>query len=288
MSDLILYLGNKNYSSWSFRPWIAMEAAGVPFTDRVIPFDFAGGNPEFKTISPTGKVPVLHHGAVRVWESLAIIEYVAELFPDAGIWPKDRPARSRESPVRDVDGNAFRFPGVAQCLPDEHPPHGLRGGSSCRTVSWTMSRGFRGDLEGTTLSEAPVGRSCSVLSPQQTLCIAPVVNRFEAYYDLVTDEDTLRGYMAAYDGISSGLDQVAGCGTQGNLGRTRGRGVRHFGSFPDDRIAGKSVRRIFVKNPGRGLVKQPYGACISRPKFPRSRRDECRPSVAAGDHVFAR
>ena len=94
MSNLVLYVGNKNYSSWSFRPWIAMEAAGVPFTDHVIPFDFAAGNPEIRKISPTGRVPVLRHGATRIWESLAIIEYVAELFPDAGIWPADRALRA--------------------------------------------------------------------------------------------------------------------------------------------------------------------------------------------------
>ncbi len=94
MSDLILYVGNKNYSSWSFRPWIAMTVAGVPFTDRVIPFDFANGNPAFRDISPTGRVPVLHHGAVRVWESLAIIEYVAELFPASGLWPQDAGMRA--------------------------------------------------------------------------------------------------------------------------------------------------------------------------------------------------
>jgi len=94
MTDLVLYVGNKNYSSWSFRPWIAMAAAGVPFTDRVIPFDFAAGNPEIRKISPTGRVPLLQHGDVKVWESLAIIEYVAELFPDAGIWPQDRVARA--------------------------------------------------------------------------------------------------------------------------------------------------------------------------------------------------
>ncbi|GMB83186.1 glutathione S-transferase family protein [Shinella zoogloeoides] len=94
MTDLVLYVGNKNYSSWSFRPWIAMAAAGVPFTDRVIPFDFAAGNPEIRKVSPTGRVPLLQHGDVKVWESLAIIEYVAELFPDAGIWPQDRVARA--------------------------------------------------------------------------------------------------------------------------------------------------------------------------------------------------
>ena len=94
MPDLLLYVGNKNYSSWSFRPWIALEAAGIPFTDKLIPFDFPAGNPEFFKLSPTGRVPVLHHGEIRVWESLAIIEYVAELFPDAPLWPCDRALRA--------------------------------------------------------------------------------------------------------------------------------------------------------------------------------------------------
>ncbi|PYE42172.1 glutathione S-transferase [Rhizobium sp. PP-WC-2G-219] len=88
MSDLVLYVGNKNYSSWSLRPWLALKGCGVPFTDIVIPFDFPNGNPRFREISPTARVPVLHHGAVRVWESLAIIEYAAELFPEAGLWPE--------------------------------------------------------------------------------------------------------------------------------------------------------------------------------------------------------
>ena len=93
MSDLVLYVGNKNYSSWSFRPWIALEATGVPFTDRVIPFDFAAGNPEIRKVSPTGKVPVLHHGDVKVWESLAICEYASELAGGAG-WPRDMRLRA--------------------------------------------------------------------------------------------------------------------------------------------------------------------------------------------------
>jgi len=94
MPDLVLHIGNKNYSSWSFRPWIALEAAGIPFTDHVVPFDFPAGNPAFRGLSPTGRVPVLHHGDMRVWESLAIIEYVADLFPGAGIWPEDIAARA--------------------------------------------------------------------------------------------------------------------------------------------------------------------------------------------------
>lgn len=94
MSELVLYIGNKNYSSWSLRPWLALEGCGVPFRDVVIPFDFPAGNPEIRKISPTGRVPVLHHGAFRVWESLAIIEYAADLFPEAGLWPDDIEARA--------------------------------------------------------------------------------------------------------------------------------------------------------------------------------------------------
>jgi glutathione S-transferase len=74
---------------------MALEACGIPFEEVVIPFDFAAGNPRIKEVSPTGRVPVLHHGASRIWESLAIIEYAAELFPDAGLWPKDSQERAR-------------------------------------------------------------------------------------------------------------------------------------------------------------------------------------------------
>ncbi|MGN7295037.1 glutathione S-transferase family protein [Rhizobium sp. SAFR-030] len=89
MDGLVLYIANKNYSSWSFRPWIAMKAAGIPFDEVLIPFDDNASNPRFREFSPTGKVPVLQHGSLHVWESLAIIEYVAELYPEAGIWPLD-------------------------------------------------------------------------------------------------------------------------------------------------------------------------------------------------------
>jgi glutathione S-transferase len=89
MDGLVLYIANKNYSSWSFRPWIAMKAANIPFDEVLIPFDDNASNPRFREFSPTGKVPVLQHGSLHVWESLAIIEYVAELYPEAGIWPLD-------------------------------------------------------------------------------------------------------------------------------------------------------------------------------------------------------
>ncbi|TCT28456.1 glutathione S-transferase family protein [Martelella mediterranea] len=94
MRDLTLYIGNKNYSSWSLRPWLAMEATGIPFKEVLIPFDFPAGNPRFFEISDVGRVPVLHHGKLVLTESLAIIEYVAELYPEAALWPEDRAERA--------------------------------------------------------------------------------------------------------------------------------------------------------------------------------------------------
>jgi glutathione S-transferase len=94
MAALKLYVGNKNYSSWSMRPWLALKAAGVDFTDEVIPFDFPAGNPAIKAISEAGTVPLLEHEGLRIWESLAIIEYVAELFPERRLWPADRKERA--------------------------------------------------------------------------------------------------------------------------------------------------------------------------------------------------
>ena len=80
MEKLVLYIGNRNDSSWSMRAWMALEGSGIPFEDLLIPFDFAAGNPEIKAVSPTGLVPFLRHGTVTVWETLSIIEYAAELF----------------------------------------------------------------------------------------------------------------------------------------------------------------------------------------------------------------
>ncbi|MBP1853058.1 glutathione S-transferase family protein [Rhizobium halophytocola] len=94
MHELILYIANKNYSSWSFRPWIAMDALGIPFEERLVPFDFAAGNPEIKAISPTGRIPLLQHGTLKIWESLSILEYVAELYPEVGVWPADASRRA--------------------------------------------------------------------------------------------------------------------------------------------------------------------------------------------------
>jgi glutathione S-transferase len=91
---LHLIIGNKNYSSWSFRPWLALKASGIAFEETVIPIYRPESKAQLLARSPAGKVPILQDGDVTVWESLAIIEYAAEKFPAAGLWPQDAAARA--------------------------------------------------------------------------------------------------------------------------------------------------------------------------------------------------
>ena len=90
---LTLIIGNKNYSSWSLRPWIAMTVAGIPFDEIVIPLYEPGSREQILKYSPAGKVPVLIDGDAHIWDSLAILEYLAEKFPDARLWPSESNAR---------------------------------------------------------------------------------------------------------------------------------------------------------------------------------------------------
>ena len=91
---LTLVIGNKNYSSWSFRPWIAMKVAGIAFDEVVISLDAPDFKSRVSKIAGTGKVPALDDNGIHVWESLAILEYLAERFPDARLWPADAAARA--------------------------------------------------------------------------------------------------------------------------------------------------------------------------------------------------
>ena len=91
---LKLIIGNKNYSSWSLRPWIAMRHAGIPFEEELIPLYEPGSRERQLKYSPTGTVPCLIDGDVTVWESLAILDYLADKFPDKTLWPADLKARA--------------------------------------------------------------------------------------------------------------------------------------------------------------------------------------------------
>jgi glutathione S-transferase len=96
---LRLIIGNKNYSSWSLRPWIAMKAAGIAFEETVISLDAPDFKAQIIALSGAGKVPVLLDGDTRVWETLAILEYLAEKFPNAGLWPAQEHARAHARAV---------------------------------------------------------------------------------------------------------------------------------------------------------------------------------------------
>jgi glutathione S-transferase len=92
--ELKLIIGNKNYSSWSLRPWIAMKVAGIAFEEEVISLSATDFKARVGKVSGTGKVPALVDGDVRVWESLAILEYLAEKYPRARLWPSDPAPRA--------------------------------------------------------------------------------------------------------------------------------------------------------------------------------------------------
>ena len=96
---LTLVIGNKNYSSWSMRPWVLLRQAGIPFEERKIRFEAFEGDSAFKRevlkINPAGRVPVLVDDGFAVWDTLAIAEYLAEKFPERQLWPRDARARAR-------------------------------------------------------------------------------------------------------------------------------------------------------------------------------------------------
>jgi len=92
-----LVIGNKNYSSWSLRPWIALKVLGIPFDEERIPLYRPGSKERILGYSPAGKVPILRDGDTVVWDSLAILEYLAEKYPK--LWPSDRAERAKARSV---------------------------------------------------------------------------------------------------------------------------------------------------------------------------------------------
>lgn len=100
---LQLYIGNKNYSSWSMRPWVLMKQAGIPFEEIMVRFDSFNADSAFKrrlkSVNPVGKVPVLVDDGFAVWDTLAIAEYLAERFPEKDLWPTHPHQRARARSV---------------------------------------------------------------------------------------------------------------------------------------------------------------------------------------------
>jgi glutathione S-transferase len=189
---LKLVIGNQNYSSWSMRPWIALKVAGIAFEERLVPL----GDPDFKRvllqISPAGKVPVLADGDVHVWESLAILEYLAEKFPDAGLWPAEAGARAHARSIA-AEMHAGFLPLRRECPMNMRRPRRGRELSAQTQADvaridalWTACRAhFASD--GSFLFGRTFGAADAMY--------APVVSRFSTYD--INVGPASRGYMDA-------------------------------------------------------------------------------------------
>lgn len=94
MAEFHLFIGNKSFSSWSLRPWMAMKQLGIPFEETVIRLRQPDTKANIRALARSEKLPCLHHGRRTIWESISILEYVAELFPEKALWPRDQEARA--------------------------------------------------------------------------------------------------------------------------------------------------------------------------------------------------
>src|SRR5262249_27591833 len=159
MADFTLVIGNKNYSSWSLRGWLMARIAGIEFEETVIPLDLPETQATIRKHSPSGRVPVLLHRGLAVWESLAIGEYLNDIKPEAGLWPSAGAGRgrggARPCPL-DLDRDACGLHRAAHQHADEHPLLLSRQGHD--------ARGARGDrahhLDVARLPQALFRRRC--------------------------------------------------------------------------------------------------------------------------------
>src|SRR5436305_7400434 len=187
---LKLVIGNKNYSSWSMRPWLALRANNIEFEEILVPL-YTGPevNQRILDFTPSGKVPALVDGDVTVWDSLAIVEYVAERFPQAGLWPEDRARRAHARSV-----SAEMHSGFAalrdECGMNLHRPVRAK----------PLSADARADIARIQQSWAECRERYGKLGPYlfgalsvADAMYAPVVHRFRTYAIEVTP--VVRSYM---------------------------------------------------------------------------------------------
>jgi glutathione S-transferase len=189
---LTLVIGNKNYSSWSMRPWVALKACDIAFEEVLIPL-YAGDADKQRILgfTPSGKVPALVDGDVTVWDSLAIIEYAAERFPQARLWPDDRAARAHARSIAAEMHSGFMAL-RNECGMNLHRPVGAKKLSDNARADiariqqiWSGCRGRYGK-SGPYLFGAFSGADAMY---------APVVHRFRTYAIEVTP--VARDYMDA-------------------------------------------------------------------------------------------
>lgn len=216
MADYKIYLGNKNYSSWSLRGWLMLRATGVEFDEEVIPLDERGTREAIQRVSPSGLVPVLHHGDRKIWDSLAIGEYLNEQFPDAKLWPSGENARRL---ARSVSAEMHSgFVALRQNMPmnirASAPGKGLNADVQRDinriTAIWRDSRDF--------LQKRGVEGDEGFLFGHFTIAdamYAPVVMRFLTYK--VEADDDCRAYMDTIAGLPAMKEWIREAGHEPHI-----------------------------------------------------------------------
>ena len=188
---LKLVIANKAYSSWSLRPWILLAHFKIPFEEVVIPLDLPETRAMILEHSPTGKVPALQDGAITVWESLAIVEYVAEIYPHKAIWPRGKAARAYARSLSNEMHGGF------QALRQACPMNFRR---PVRAIA--LSEAVEADMARIEAAWAHARKNFGRAGPflfgrfsAADAMFAPVVNRFHIY-DVPVARET-REYMDA-------------------------------------------------------------------------------------------
>ena len=191
-----LVIGNKNYSSWSMRPWIALRATGVSFDEVLIPL-YTGDADKRRIVAftPSGKVPVLVDGDVTIWDSLAIIEYAAERFPKAQLWPDDVAARAHARSV-----SAEMHSGFAalrnECGMNIHRPVGAKPLSDAAKADIARIQQLWADCRQRYGRSGPYlfGAFCAA-----DAMFAPVIHRFRTF--AIVLDPISQGYMAVMQAL---------------------------------------------------------------------------------------
>ena len=176
MPDLRLIIGNKRYSSWSLRPWLALAHHGIPFEEIQIPLYTPTSKAEILRHSPSGRVPALLDGGLAVWDSIAVLEYLADRFPALGLWPQDPARRAHARSVSAEMHSSFAALRHAMPMDVVRPPSTLAlspevAADAARIQAiWRNCRDQAGD--GPFLFGAFGAADCMY---------APVVTRFHTY-----------------------------------------------------------------------------------------------------------
>jgi glutathione S-transferase len=195
MTDTTLIIGNKNYSSWSLRGWLAVKTSGLTFEEKIVPLFEDNHAETMARETPASKVPVLIHNGYTIWESLAIAEYVAELKPEAKMWPDDAGSRAE-----------------ARSIACEM----LSGFTGLRSQYHMNCRKIISNTEPTDACKADIARIQKIWQDCLTkhggpflfgefsiadIMYAPVVSRFKTYQ--VQADETIQAYMDAILGLSA-------------------------------------------------------------------------------------